>query len=103
MRRGIQAASQVIEAGFSPFTPWTDVLLHLQAGYDLKTCYNMSMAWLERSDAVIVVPEGAERSHGTQAELARAEELGIPIFYHATVEMSIEAMRRHFGGVTDAR
>jgi hypothetical protein len=48
------------------------------------------MAFLEACDAVLVQPEGYERSVGTQAELVRATELGIPIFFH------LEELIEHF-------
>jgi len=39
------------------------------------------MAWLEACDAVIVVNEGWEESVGTVREIARARELGMPVFF----------------------
>jgi hypothetical protein len=38
-----------------------------------------SFAWLEASDAVLLVP-GWENSKGTIAEIARAKVLNIPVF-----------------------
>lgn len=84
MRRGIDLAMRAWNAGFAPFTPWLDLLLHMQpcaAGLDIHDCYDMSMKWLEVSDAVLVQVMGADKSVGTQAEIARAEKLGIPVFW----------------------
>jgi predicted Rossmann-fold nucleotide-binding protein len=39
-----------------------------------------SMAWMEASDAVLVVP-GSENSKGTAAEIARADQLMMPVYY----------------------
>ena len=37
------------------------------------------MAWLEVSDAVVLVP-GWEQSNGTKKEIEVAEKLGIPVY-----------------------
>jgi hypothetical protein len=81
MRRGIALSYQVLQAGFAPFAPWFDYPFGLigEVGYEKYFAY--SMAWLEKSDAILVVPENWEQSKGTKAELSRATELGIPIFW----------------------
>jgi hypothetical protein len=82
MRRGIKLASEVFALGYSPFTPWCDWPIHMQEHIDLDTCYEASMAWLEVADAVLVVAhQSSFTSKGTQAEITRADELGIPVFY----------------------
>ena len=82
MRRGLRLAAEVQTAGFAAYVPWEDILRHLISdGFSIETCYAASMAWLEVSDAVVVQPERVEESVGTQAELARAETLGIPVFW----------------------
>ena len=84
MRAGMRLSLEVLLAGFAPFVPWFDYhfQLMLREGEDLTVghYYKYSMAWLEASDYVLVVP-GWENSKGTKAEIARAEELGIPVFY----------------------
>lgn len=80
MRRGIELAHQVLLDGFAPFAPWLDYQFSLVGHVDIETYYAYSMAWLEVADAVLIVPEGAADSKGTQAEIARAKELGIPVF-----------------------
>lgn len=79
MRRGMALSFDVMKAGYAPFVPWFDYHFSLIGDVALEEYYRYSMAWLEASDAVIVVPEGAEASRGTQAEIARARELGIPV------------------------
>ena len=82
IRRGMRKATEVLLAGYSPFCPWLDFhfQLMLREGEKLEVSdyYAYSMAWLEASDAVLVLPN-SENSKGTQAELIRARELGIPI------------------------
>jgi hypothetical protein len=84
MRNGMRASVEVLLAGFSPFCPWLDYhfQLMLRDGETLtvEDYYNYSMAWLEVSDAILVLPNH-HQSKGTLAEIARAKELGIPIFY----------------------
>lgn len=84
MRKGMRMATKVFLAGFAPFCPWIDYHFALMVRGDERLTvdqyYQYSMAWLERSDAVLVLP-GSERSRGTQAELQRARELGIPIYH----------------------
>ncbi len=92
MRRGIRLAVQVQKLGFAPYVPWEDFTRHLRASFTLEDCYGVSMAWLEVSQAVIVVPEGQEQSSGTQAEIARANELGIPVFDKGGVMQRLEAL-----------
>ena len=81
MRRGIELSYLVLKAGFAPFVPWFDYHFSLLGDVDLEDYYEYSLAWLEASDALIVQPVGAEESTGTQKEIKRAEELGIPVFY----------------------
>lgn len=82
MGRGIQASKDVLKAGFAPYCPWLDYQYVLVAQDDedltLDAFYQYSMAWLDVSKAMLVLPN-SENSKGTQAEIARAKELGIPI------------------------
>lgn len=80
--RGEQYSSDLFMDGFAPFCPWHDkeyVFLNWDKEFTVEQFYNYSMAWLEVSDCVFLVP-GWERSKGTLAEIKRAEELGIPVF-----------------------
>ena len=95
MRRGMRVSTEVMLAGFAPFCPWLDYhyQLMLRDGETLtvQQYYDYSMAWLEASDFVLVLPN-SEHSKGVKAELARAKELGIPVF------QTVEELRSfHFG------
>ena len=79
MRRGMLLAYKVLKAGFAPFVPWFDYHFSLMGPVPLEEYLEYSMAWLEASDVILVQPEGAEESEGTQAEIARAKEIGVPI------------------------
>lgn len=50
----------------------------LPAGTKLKDWYGMSMAWVEVSEALLRLPGEGK---GSDAEVERAKELGIPVFY----------------------
>ena len=52
--------------------------------------YKYGIAWLDVSNAVLVVP-GSENSKGTQKEIERAKELRIPVFYN------LKDLEEHFG------
>lgn len=82
MRLGMRKSTEVLLAGYAPFCPWLDyhfqLMLRDEEKLSVSNYYAYSMAWLEASDAVLVLPN-SENSKGTQAELIRARELGIPI------------------------
>lgn len=82
MRRGLALSMEVLEAGMAPFSPWLDYQFSLLGDVSLDQYYEYSLAWLEAADAVLVVQENLGGSKGTQAEIMRAFQLGIPVFYH---------------------
>ena len=84
IKRGQRMAVTVILAGFHPFCPFLDyqLFLQLQEGENIteKMIKDLSMAWLEVSDAILVLPK-YRKSAGTKAEIERARELRIPVFF----------------------
>ena len=89
IRKGIKLSVEVLKAGFAPFSPFIDFQFSLVEPITIDQYYGYSMAWLEVSDALLLV-EGWENSKGTKAEIRRANELGIPVF------TSLETMKDHF-------
>ena len=81
IRRGMKLSYEVLKAGFAPFVPFFDYHFSLMGPMSEEEYYGYSMAWLEACDAVIVVNEGWEESVGTVREIARARELGMPVFF----------------------
>jgi hypothetical protein len=80
--RGERIAANVFLLDMAPFCPWHDKSFAIECPDTTLTVdqfYQYSLAWLEVSDAVFLVP-GWESSKGTLAEIARAKELGIPVF-----------------------
>lgn len=84
IRRGVKVANAALQSGYAVFVPHIDfqLFLGLDDGQEISVeqIQAQSMAWLEASDAVLLVP-GWRDSVGTQKELARAAQLTIPVFY----------------------
>ena len=84
IRKGMRMGVEVFMACYSPYVPWHDFHHHLMLRdgetLSVDNYYDMSMAWLVVSDAVLVLP-GWLKSKGTVAEVDKASRLDIPIFY----------------------
>jgi len=82
IRRAIQWGNEIMKAGHAPLVPHLDfqMIINLQGRYipEVKDLQEIAMAWLEKADAVFVVPD-SEDSTGTQKEILRAMELNIPV------------------------
>lgn len=81
MREGLRASAEVLNQGYAVFSPWLDFQYGLlENNPTSKRAYqNNSMAWLEVSDAVLVI-SGEGIGSGVDAEIHRAHELNIPIY-----------------------
>ena len=81
---GEKTCAELFHDGFSPFCPWHDASYVKDACYlkdiDVSLFHKHSMAWLEVSDCVYVI-SGVGNKGGVDAEIKRADELGIPVFY----------------------
>lgn len=84
LRRGMRLSTECLLAGYATFSPFIDYSLFFQLrdgeSIPIHTIQQNSIAWLEVSDCLLLVP-GWESSKGTAKELARAQELKIPVFY----------------------
>lgn len=81
IRRGMLLAFQALRRDFAVFAPWLDFQFGAFGYLSVETMKAQSMAWLETADAVLVQPVGVDTSTGTQEEIVRAYQLGIPVFY----------------------
>lgn len=91
--RGEKACAELFQLGFAPFCPWSDKVFithNPDAEFTLQQFYENSIAWLEVSDAIFVL-ENSEESRGTQAEIKKAKELNLPVFY------SVEYLSDYYG------
>ena len=80
---GEMACAVLFRSGYAPFCPWHDktyVMAFPQHDFTVQQFKDFSMAWLDVSDAVYVI-SGRYDSGGVMAEIDRAEELGIPVYY----------------------
>lgn len=84
MRNGMRLSTEVMLSGYAPFCPWLDYHFALMCREGeriaVEDYYQYSLAWLEASDAILVLPV-YKNSKGTLAEITRAQSLGIPVYY----------------------
>lgn len=83
VRDMVQAAIVCIERGWAPFCPALDFMYFMCLPFGMSIsedkCKGVSMAWLEASDAILLVGNWT-KSRGVLAERDRAIDLGIPIY-----------------------
>ena len=101
IRVGIKTSADLFfSKKYSPFCPFLDhnflLIKDEDQSVEVKDFYNYSLAWLEQSEAILVLP-GSQNSTGTTGEIKRAIELDIPVFYSredldewATGQMTID-------------
>jgi hypothetical protein len=64
--------------GLVPFIPHLTHFWHLVQPHNIEYWYEYDMEWLEKCDALFRL---SGESTGADKEVARARELGIPVFY----------------------
>jgi len=77
VRAAVQAGQRLLEAGLVPYVPHTSMLWHLVCPNAYETWLKLDLAWLEVCDVLLRLPG---KSPGADGEVARAFELGIPVF-----------------------
>jgi len=78
LHRMCKTASELRKLGYYPYIPGLDFLLGLVDGEWEEDDYRgIGFAFLEVCDAMLIISE----SWGVTQELARAKQLGIPVFY----------------------
>lgn len=81
IRAAEAVALELWRLGFAVFCPHMNAALLTGApGIPNNIWLKGDLAWLEVSEALVVLP-GFSGSPGTRAEIVRARELNIPIFY----------------------
>lgn len=94
IREGVKLGRRVLASGVAaPFVPFLDWQFEMFGDHNIEIYYQYALAFLPHSDAVLCRREGAEASKGTQAELALADELRIPVFYDDEFDALIEAIK----------
>jgi len=83
VRNLVLAAVLCLEKGWAPFCPALDLQYFLSTPttglLNEQAIKGLSMAWLEVSDAILMLP-GWERSEGSRMEYSRAVELRMPVY-----------------------
>ena len=80
VNNAIEVGLELMWMGYDVFIPHLShyVHLHPECTFEYEEYLKNDMAWLEVSDAVFRMPG---ESNGADAEVAKAKELGIPVFY----------------------
>jgi hypothetical protein len=63
--------------GHTPFIPHLTHFWHMIISHEIEYWYAYDMEWLEQCDALFRFPG---ESKGADAEVARARELGLPVY-----------------------
>lgn len=77
VRNAMEAGSQIINAGHSPFVPHLYHFLHLHEPQEYGTWMRVDAAWVEACDALLRLPG---HSPGADAEVELASRQGIRCF-----------------------
>lgn len=83
INEGITCGAMLLSKGYAVFCPFLDhhfALTPYSPLLEKKHYQNNSMAWVDVSDALLIMPH-SEGSKGVQREIERAKDLGIPVFY----------------------
>jgi hypothetical protein len=78
VRNAIIAGNNLRSLGFTPFIPHLTHFWHFLQPHEIDYWYEYDLEWLEMCDAVFRLPG---ESSGADKEVARAGELGRPVFY----------------------
>jgi hypothetical protein len=78
VRRQIDAAEELINAGFYPYLPLLSHFQHQIHPHDYDTWVRLDDAWVACCQALLRLPG---ESKGADREVALALRLGIPVFY----------------------
>jgi hypothetical protein len=91
IRLGKETAAQLFNIGFAVYCPFQDYdfILHSHDKHEVEMFRANSMAWLEASDAVLLLP-GWRQSGGAKAEYDRAHKHCLKIF-ESTLDLAIWA------------
>jgi hypothetical protein len=75
--RALFAAEAVVEEGHAPYVPHLSHMWHLLRPHPYEYWMKLDLAWLSQCDCLIRIPG---ESPGADGEVAKAEELGIPVY-----------------------
>lgn len=80
IQRGTKVSAKLLSLGYAVFCPWLDhQFAFFEPDMNVQRYKDNSMAWLEVSDCVLVI-SGKGMGGGVDAEIERANKLGIPVY-----------------------
>lgn len=88
VQNAVYAANRLLFSGYVPFVPHLSHLWHLISPKPYAEWLAYDNEWLRKCDAVLRI---SGPSHGADAEMALAKELGIPVFH--SIEELDDALR----------
>lgn len=77
VRRAIETGNNLRALGHTPFIPHLTHFWHFLLPHGIDYWYQYDLEWLEQCEAIFRI--GGE-SKGADAEVKRAQELGMPVF-----------------------
>ena len=78
VKAALDVASVLLDAGHAPFVPHLCHFWHFLHDRDYQVWIDYDLEWLAACDAVLRLPG---ESPGADGEIARAFELGIPVYH----------------------
>ncbi len=77
----IDFGADLFSIGVSPFVPHLNYHFSFKSKHSNDAYYGADDVWLDVSDVLVAATPRWSRSKGAKAEVARAKQLGIPIYF----------------------
>ena len=84
VKKSMEVADKLLTMGYTPFVPLLFHFQHISYPRPYEDWIKLDLDWLSKCDIVLRLPG---ESSGADGEVAKAKELGIPVYY------SIDEMR----------
>lgn len=81
IKRGLDAATRLLESGYVPFVPVLTCFWHLNNPQHYETWMSYDFKWIAKCDGILALAMECE-SKGRDREIAYAKEIGLPVFYN---------------------
>lgn len=78
VKRAIDAAAELIDAGYAPYVPQLTHFVHMAHPHDYGIWLEQDVEWLTACDCLLRLPG---ESNGASLEVAEAMRRNIPVFY----------------------
>jgi len=77
VRKAINVAEKLLEMNYIPYLPHTTHMWHLASPHSWDYWLFLDLAWIKRCDGLLRI---SGESEGADLEVAKAKELGKPVF-----------------------